>query len=126
MTEIPFEVPIPGGVLRGHRAEGGSPALLLHGGAAVPDYMEGCAAELAGLFSTMRYTQRGTPPSGGRPPYTIETHLADALAVLDSLGVEQAWALGHSWGGHLALHLLVAHPGRLRSIVEDFLRGLGR
>ena len=117
MDETPFELPVAGGALRGHRGGSGAPALLLHGGAAVPDYTGGCAALLDGLFETIRYTQRGTPPSSGAPPYTVETHMADALAVLDSFRLERAWAIGHSWGGHLALHLLVAHPERLLGVL---------
>jgi pimeloyl-ACP methyl ester carboxylesterase len=117
VREEPFELPVEGGVLRGHRAGRGRPALLLHGGAAVPDYLGECAGLLDGLFETMRYTQRGTPPSEAPPPYTIESHMADALRVLDLLGVERGWAVGHSWGGHLALHLLVAHPGRISGVL---------
>jgi proline iminopeptidase len=117
MSEEPFEVSIPGGTLRGHRGGSGPPALLLHGGAAVPDYLDSLATELGGLFSTHRYTQRGTPPSSGDPPFTVEAHLADALAVLDAFDLERAWAVGHSWGGHLALHLLVSHPDRLLGVV---------
>ncbi len=113
----PFEVRVEGGALRGHRSGSGRPALLLHGGPAVPDYMAECAAALDGWFSTVRYTQRGTPPSEAQPPYTIEAHMADALAVLDAFELERAWAIGHSWGGHLALHLLVAHPERLEGIL---------
>ena len=41
----------------------------------------------------------------------------DALAVLDAFGIERAWVVGHSWGGHLALHLLTAHPERLLGVV---------
>lgn len=117
MDEAPFELPVPGGVLHGHSGGEGLPALLLHGGAAVPDYMDGCAGLLNGLFSTIRYTQRGTPPSEAGPPYSVESHMADALAVLDAFDLEQAWAIGHSWGGHLALHLLVAHPERLLGVL---------
>lgn len=113
MSERPFEA----GPLRGHRGGSGPPALLLHGGAAVPDYLDGLAAELREVFTTFRYTQRGTPPSGGGPPFTIEAHMEDALSVLDAFGLERAWAVGHSWGGHLALHLLVAHPDRLLGVV---------
>ncbi len=51
------------------------------------------------------------------PPYTIETHVADAIAVLDALQIERAWVIGHSWGGHLAMHLAVAHPSRLLGVV---------
>src|SRR3989442_1543115 len=118
MREEPFELEVGDGRLRGHRAVGEAPpALVLHGGAAVSDYTGGLAEELDGLFSTIRYTQRGTPPSLAPGPYTVETHVADALAVLDHFGLERAWAVGHSWGGHLALHLAVAHPERLLGIV---------
>lgn len=117
MSEEQLEVGIEGGVLRGHRRGSGAPALLLHGGAAVPDYLGECAESLDGLFSTMRYTQRGTPPSDGGPPYSVEAHMTDALTVLDHFGIDRAWAIGHSWGGHLALHLLVAHPERLLGVL---------
>jgi pimeloyl-ACP methyl ester carboxylesterase len=116
-VEIPFELGIDGGLLRGHRTGAGRPALLLHGGAAVPDYMGDCATALDGLFATVRYTQRGTPPSGGGPPYTIEAHVADAIAVLDCCGLDRAWAIGHSWGGLLALHLALAAPERLHGLL---------
>jgi pimeloyl-ACP methyl ester carboxylesterase len=69
------------------------------------------------VFSTIRYAQRGVAPSTVGAPYSIEAHVADAIAVLDGLAVERAWAVGHSWGGHLALHLAVAHPDRLAGIV---------
>ena len=105
------------GPLHGHRGGSGRPALLLHGGAAVPDYMGSCAEALDGLFETIRYTQRGTPPSDAGPPYTVETHVADAVAVLDHAGLERAWAVGHSWGGHLALHLAAAHPERVAGLL---------
>ena len=36
--------------------------------------------------------------------------------MLDAFGIERAWAIGHSWGGHLALHLLVTHPERLHGV----------
>jgi pimeloyl-ACP methyl ester carboxylesterase len=117
VREEPFEVHVGGGSLVGCAAADGAPALLLHGGPAISDYMRSCALELEGLFATLRYTQRGVPPSTAGPPYSIESHVEDALAVLDACGLERAWAIGHSWGGHLALHLLVAHPERLLGVV---------
>jgi len=117
MREEPFEVAVGDGALHGHHRRDGTPSLVLHGGAAVTDYMDGCADELRGLFHTIRYQQRGTFPSEVGPPYTIETHVADVLAVLDRFGIDRAWAIGHSWGGHLALHLAVLHPDRLLGIV---------
>jgi proline iminopeptidase len=117
MPETPFEIDIDGGKLHGHFGGRGIPALLLHGGPGLPDFTQGAADELAGLFTTIRYTQRGTLPSTVGGPYTVETHMADSLAILDLFDQERAWAIGHSWGGQLALHLAVAHPERLYGVV---------
>ena len=43
--------------------------------------------------------------------------MADATAVLDAAGVGRAHVIGHSWGGHLAMHLAVRHPGRVAGLV---------
>src|SRR5277367_5307416 len=99
MADTPFEVQGSAGSLHGHTTGRGSPALLLHGGPGLPDYLEGCAAELANLFATIRYTQRGVAPTTLGPPYTIETHTKDALRVLDAFELKKAWVIGHSWGG---------------------------
>jgi proline iminopeptidase len=117
MNEEEFSVPVGDGALAGHRGGNGPPALVLHGGPAWPDYTEGLAAELAGSLRTHRYTQRGTLPSTVGGPYTIEAHVDDAIAVLDHFEIERAWVVGHSWGGHLALHLMVARPDRLLGAV---------
>ena len=117
MAEEPFEISVDGVVLAGMGGGSGQAALLLHGGPGIPDYTGPLAAELAPLLTTIRYTQRGIEPSDAGPPYSVEGHAADALAVLDVHGIERAWVIGHSWGGQLALHLAVAHPERLLAIV---------
>lgn len=43
--------------------------------------------------------------------------LEDAICVLDGLQWERALVVGHSWGGHLALRLLAAHPERLLGVL---------
>jgi len=43
--------------------------------------------------------------------------VADALAVLDASAIDDAWIVGHSWGGHLALHLACAYPERVTGLV---------
>jgi pimeloyl-ACP methyl ester carboxylesterase/tetratricopeptide (TPR) repeat protein len=116
-VERPFEVEVDGGVLVGRRVGSGPPALVLHGGPALPDYTAPCAAELGAAFTTIRYAQRGVAPSTVGAPYSVDAHVGDAVAVLDELGLDRAWVTGHSWGGHLALHVAVAHPERIEGVV---------
>ena len=42
---------------------------------------------------------------------------ADARRVLDALGWQRAYVVGHSWGGHLALHVAEAMPERLLGVL---------
>jgi len=81
------------------------------------DYTEPGASLLVDPYRVIRYQQRGLLPSLRSGPYTVERHVEDAVSVLDALGIEQAWAIGHSWGGHLAFHLAVARPERLLGVV---------
>jgi proline iminopeptidase len=110
-----FVVDVAGGQLVGVQAGDGLPTLILHGGP-VADYTAPLAVCLPDL-RTIRYQQRGLAPSTTVPPFTIEAHMGDAIAVLDAVGVERALVIGHSWGGHLAMHLAVAHPERILGLV---------
>ena len=105
-----FEVSSDGATLVGERSGSGPPALLLHGGPGLSDYLAPLAQELDAVCATIRYTQRGLPPSSTEGPFSVDDHVADAIAVLDGLGLERAWVMGHSWGGHLALHIAVSAP----------------
>ncbi len=114
VSESAFSVRAEGGEIGGWDAGGDGPAaLILHGGPGLSDSTEGLAAELSGSFRSIRYQQRGLPPTTISGTATVEDHIADALAVLDGLGIRQGFAVGHSWGAHLAMHLAVAAPERL-------------
>src|SRR4029078_12446346 len=90
----------------GRRAGGGPPVLLLHGGPGLGfEYLRDLAEELAQENDVGWYQQRGQEPSGGGVPYTVAADVEDARRVLDALGWEKAYVVGHSWGGHLALHV---------------------
>lgn len=98
-------------------AEGEGPALLcLHGGPGMSDYLGTLGEETDG-WRRIRYTQRGLSPSTLEGPFTLAQHVADAVAVLDELGLEDAVVLGHSWGGFLAAALAIEHPGRVRGLL---------
>jgi proline iminopeptidase len=112
-----FRIETTAGTIVGRRKGSGTPALLLHGGPGVSDYTDGLAAELADRFETFRYQQRGLEPTTVGAPYTVEAHVEDALAVLDGLGLDRVVVVGHSWGGHLAMHLAVAAPARISAAV---------
>ena len=50
----------------------------------------------------------------------------DARRVLDALGWRRAYVVGHSWGGHLALHVAEAMPERLLGVLAvDPLGAIG-
>ena len=99
------------------------PALLLiMGAAASMDRWEPpfCARLAAAGRHVIRYDHRDTggsttwPP--GEPGYTGDALLADAVGVLDHLGVERAHVAGLSMGAGLAQDLAVRHPGRVRTL----------
>ena len=76
--------------------------------------MEGCAAELGEpLHHDPLHAARDAPVDRRRPLHGRDAHGRRARDARRSSGMEKAWAIGHSWGGHLALHLAVAHPDRL-------------
>jgi pimeloyl-ACP methyl ester carboxylesterase len=122
MTEKAFQVDTGAGSISGSETGAGPPLLMLHGGPGLSDYMALLAGETT-AFRAIHYQQRGLAPSALDGPFTVGRHVADAIAVLDGLGLPQALVLGHSWGGHLALQLAVAAPGRVSGLVV--VDGLG-
>ena len=47
--------------------------------------------KLAGACELVQYTQRGVEPSATSGPFTVERHVADAVAMLDAAGWDRAW-----------------------------------
>jgi len=98
--------------------EGDGPDLLcLHGGPGMSDYLSTSLGEETLGWRRIGYTQRGLPPSTTEGPFTVAQHVADAVAVLDGLGLADAVVLGHSWGGFLAAVLAAEHPDRVRGLL---------
>jgi lipase len=60
---------------------------------------------------------RGHGHSPWVPPWSLEQHVSDALAVLDELALARVVVFGHSFGGAIAVHLARAAPERVRRLV---------
>jgi pimeloyl-ACP methyl ester carboxylesterase len=107
-----------GPLIAGRRAGSGPPVLLLHGGPGLGfDYLRDLAEELAHENDVAWYQQRGQEPSAAEGPYTVAADVGDARRVLDALGWQRAYVVGHSWGGHLALHVAETMPERLHGVL---------
>ena len=95
----------------------GPPVLLNHGGMG-----DECAAilkepTLTSRFRLIHLQRRGYGNSGCRSlPVTIEQHAADALALLDALGVSEAHVAGQSYGGLVSLQIALEASERVQSL----------
>jgi pimeloyl-ACP methyl ester carboxylesterase len=105
----------------------GPPVLLLHGGPGISyEYLDGLAAEIGDGYRVAAFQQRGLAPSRLDGPFDVATAVADVGAVLDALGWERAYMVGHSWGGHLLLRVALALGDRARgALAVDLLGGGG-
>jgi len=99
------------------------PAILLIGGSgASMDWWEDefCERLAAGGRLVIRYDHRDTGRSvgyePGAPGYTYDDLVADAVGVLDAIGVERAHVVGISMGGALAQVVALDHPDRVASL----------
>ncbi|HEV8277246.1 MAG TPA: alpha/beta hydrolase [Streptosporangiaceae bacterium] len=98
----------------------GAPLLFIHEFAGDHRSWEPQVRHFSGGYRCLTYAARGYPPSDvPRDPaaYSQERAVADAIAVLDGLGVDRAHVVGLSMGGFTALHLALRHPARVVSAV---------
>jgi 3-oxoadipate enol-lactonase len=76
------------------------------------------AAELSKSYRVLRYDQRGhgeTDAPAGR--YNFETLIADAVGLMDALGIKRAHFGGLSMGGATAFGFAQKHPDRLDKVI---------
>jgi pimeloyl-ACP methyl ester carboxylesterase len=98
----------------------GAPVLFIHEFAGDHRSWEPQVRFFSGGYRCITYAARGYPPSDvpdDGAAYSQERAVADAIAVLDGLGVDRAHVVGLSMGGFTALHLALRHPARIASTV---------
>lgn len=116
MTET--HVAVPGGRL--FVVDEGDPAapaiLLLHAGIVDLRAWDALAPRLVqGGYRTVRFDARGY---GRTETEDVEySNRADAIAVLDALGIGRAALVGNSRGGQVAFDTAIEYPGRIVAVV---------
>ena len=97
---------------------GAGPVLLLgHGFLMDRDMFAPQVRDLAGEFRVVTWDGRGHGGTPATAPFTYWDSAADALGLLDHLGIEQAFLGGMSQGGFVALRAALVAPARVRGLV---------
>ncbi|MEV5755091.1 alpha/beta hydrolase [Actinoallomurus sp. NPDC052308] len=96
----------------------GRPLLALHGHLYEGQTWAQLAEALAPQWRVIAPDQRGHGDSDRAASYTRDDYVADAIALLDHLGIEQAVTLGHSGGAITAYQIAARHPERVSAIVS--------
>jgi len=117
---MPAIVTDDGVTLHAEETGQGEPLLFVHEFAGDHRSWEPQVRFFSRVYRCVTYAARGYPPSDvptDPGAYSQERAVADAVAVLDGLDIDQAHVVGLSMGGFTALHLALAYPGRLLSAV---------
>lgn len=75
-----------------------------------------CGPAIDASLREVDYPSAPVPP--GDAPYSLYDMAADALGLLEALGIERADLLGFSLGGMIAQIIAARHPDRVRSLVS--------
>ncbi len=92
------------------------PVICLHGVTAHGGHFARLATRLP-HFRVLAPDLRGHGRSSSDPPWGIRTHLDDVLVTMDSIGIESAVWVGHSFGGRLVLEIAAREPELVERIV---------
>jgi pimeloyl-ACP methyl ester carboxylesterase len=100
------------------RRGSGPPVLLLHGWGASGALF---APTMAGLAHAFTLIAPDFPGFGATPPppaaWSVGDYTAWLIALLDSLGIDRAHVVGHSFGGRVAIKLASRWPERVDRLV---------
>jgi pimeloyl-ACP methyl ester carboxylesterase len=117
---MPAIVTDDGVTLHAEETGTGEPLLFIHEFAGDHRSWEPQVRFFSRVYRCVTYAARGYLPSDvptDPAAYSQKRAVADAIAVLDGLGLGQANVVGLSMGGFAALHLVLAHPERITSAV---------
>lgn len=94
------------------------PVLLLHGWGASSTLF---ASTMAGLEHAFTLIAPDFPGFGATPPppaaWSVDDYMTWLVSLLDSLNIQRAHVLGHSFGGRVAIRLASERPDRVAKLV---------
>lgn len=131
MTHPPEFLEIPGCRIAYRSAGHGEPLLFVHGSLIGMDTFRRQLAEFGSVFRAVTYARRFHPPSCTDSPggvYDMSQQAEDLHQVIRALGFDRPHLVTSSFGGYIALRLLLDRPGAARSLVlaePPMLRLLG-
>ena len=96
---------------------GGTPVLFLHGFPHDRTLWTPQTSALVGQARCIAPDLRGFGETDAAPPYSMDQYADDAVALLDTLEVDQAVVAGISMGGYIAFALWRRHPARVQALV---------
>ena len=117
---MPAIVTDDGVTLHAEETGAGEPLVFIHEFAGDHRSWEPQVRHFSAGYRCVTYAARGYPPSDvptDPAAYSQARAVADAVAVLDGLGIDRAHVVGLSMGGFTALHLVLARPDRILSAV---------
>ncbi len=95
----------------------GFPLVIIHGLFGSADNWRTLSKKFAETYRVIALDLR----NHGRSPHTegmsYGAMAADVLALMDKLGLEKAYILGHSMGGKVAMQLALNHAGRVEKLI---------
>ena len=97
--------------------QGGQPLVLVHGLFGAATNWGRVARHLQGDFHLYLPDLRNHGRSPWAPRMDYDAMAEDLAALLDTLGLEQAWWLGHSMGGKAVMRLALRRPDRVRGLI---------
>src|SRR5260221_6669430 len=117
-TGVMPKLTIQGGEIHYEVHGAGPPLLLISGLGGMAAYWRPQLPALTDRFRVITYDHRGTGQSAkSQGRYSVEQMTADAIGLLDGLGIPAAHVVGHSTGGAIGQMIALQHGRRLQSLV---------
>jgi pimeloyl-ACP methyl ester carboxylesterase len=111
-------IPVRDTELYVERAGSGPELLFVHGMCGDASVWAGQVARLSDRFTCVTFDRRGHSRSArGSEPESVETHAADAAALIEVLGLERPVLVGSSGGARIAVELARRRPELIRAAV---------